>query len=69
MNSHYEFISKQNNQMLTFSIQARFLRSNPPRRPSVWGLLIGRCGDILIECGFWMKRVSQAGMKENSVGI
>jgi hypothetical protein len=69
MDSYYEFIVKQQDQLITLSLRAIYPHSDRKRRVSTWGRFIGRCGDALIDCGSWMKRVSNSPIDENSVGF
>jgi hypothetical protein len=69
MNSYYEFISEQHHQQVSFSRRANYLRSNQDQRFGTLGKIIGKCGDLLIDCGSWMKRASRYPIEENSIGI
>ena len=69
MNSYYEFISKQQDQMLILSFRACCLNSQQVHRFGTWGKVIDRCGDVMINFGSWLKNVSNAPIKEKSVSI
>lgn len=69
MDPRYEFVSRQQNQLITLSYLTRNLRSCRKPNRAVWVQIVGRCGDLLIDCGSWMKRVSHSPIESNSVGL
>ena len=69
MNPQYEFISKQQEQLISLAHQTKLLQKRQVRRYGVWGKIIDRFGDVLIDSGSWMKRVSRSPIEDNSVGI
>lgn len=69
MQLYYEFIMEQQEQLITLSDRANYLRRYHEQRSSAWGRFVNWCGDVLIDCGSWMKRVSHSPIDENSVGI
>ena len=69
MKLYYEFIMEQQEQLITLSYRASYLRRYHEQRSSAWGRVINWCGDALIDCGSWMKRVSSSPIDKNSVGI
>ena len=69
MNPQYDFISKQHEQLISLSQRTNSLRNIQEQRNGAWGKVIGRCGDVLIDCGSWMKRVSSSPIEDNSAGV
>lgn len=69
MNSYYEYILHRQDQMIQLAQQASSLRRGPAHRFGNWGRFISGCGDLLISCGSWMKKVSNPPINENSVSI
>jgi hypothetical protein len=69
MNPQYEFISKQQEQLISLAQLNKLLQKRQVQRYGVWGKFIGRFGDVLIDSGSWMKRVSSAPVEDNSAGI
>jgi hypothetical protein len=69
MNPQYDFISNQQEQLISLSQRTHDLRNIQVQRYGAWGKVIGRFGDVLINCGSWMKRVSSTPIEKNSVGV
>jgi len=69
MDPYYEYILYQQEQLITLSSRATYLRSLQDQRFGTWGKFIDKCGDVLINFGSWMKRVSNSSINENSVGV
>lgn len=69
MKLYYEFIVKQQEQLITLSHRAVYLHSYQEKRSNAWGRFVHWCGDVLIDCGSWLKRVSISPKDDNSVGI
>jgi hypothetical protein len=69
MDPRYEFVTSQQNQLITLSYLTRNLRSCSRPNRAVWVQVVGRCGDLLIVCGSWLKRVSHSPIESNSIGL
>ena len=69
MNSYYEFNLHHQRQLLETSRREKILQSCSEKRYRSWGIVVSRCGDVLITCGAWMKKVSRSAVNEKSIGI
>lgn len=69
MDSYYEFNRYHQHQLQEASQRAKILKNCSEKRPGTWGMLFFRCGDMLITCGAWMKKVSSSPINEKSMEI
>lgn len=69
MNPEYEFISHQQEQLIALSRHMEYLRSRKKQHQAAWVKFIDKCGDLLIDGGSWMKKVSSSRLEEHSVGL
>jgi hypothetical protein len=69
MDSYYEFNLYLQHQLLETAWRAKILQDCREKRYKSWKRLFSRCGDMLIICGAWMKRVSRSPVNEKSMGI
>jgi hypothetical protein len=69
MNSYYEFVLLHQHQLLETSRRAKTVQNCREKRYGSWGMVISRCGDLLITCGAWLKKISSSSSNKKSVGI
>lgn len=69
MNPEYEFISYQQEQLIALTQRMDDLRSSKKQDQAAWVKFIDKCGDLLIDGGSWMKRVSSSRLDNTSVGL